>query len=76
LIASTSDLDQISEFIGADALIYQEIESLENAIGLKDLCLACLNGEYPTEHARRIRDRVAADGGSTKGRDYEREFSS
>lgn len=75
LIASTSDLQQISAYIGADALIYQETESLENAIGLKDLCLACLNGEYPTEHARRIRDHVATEGGESQGRDYEREFS-
>ncbi|MGQ4911045.1 MAG: amidophosphoribosyltransferase [Candidatus Thorarchaeota archaeon] len=76
LIASSSDIDAISEYVGADALIYQEVPNLENAIGLKDLCLACLNGHYPTPHAREIRDRVASHASTGTERDYEREFTS
>ena len=75
LIASTTDLNSIADFIGADALIYQEENTVENAIGLKDLCLACLNGEYPTEHARKIRGNLSEHGSTTNQRDYERDFS-
>ncbi|MFX1482083.1 MAG: amidophosphoribosyltransferase [Promethearchaeota archaeon] len=75
LIASTSTIEEIASFIEADALLYQETDTLENAIGLKDLCLACLNGDYPTEHAKEIRKtiqkQVAQD---FTGRDYERDL--
>jgi amidophosphoribosyltransferase len=74
LIASTSDIDAIAEFIGADALIYQEQHTVENAIGLKDLCLACLDGNYPTKHARTIRGNLSQSGASSNQRDYERDF--
>ncbi len=72
LIAAEAEEEQIAEFIGADALIYQTMNGLVNAIGLRDLCLACLNGEYPTEHARRIRAAVATNAGPPESRDYER----
>ena len=75
LIASTSDVDTIARFIGADALIYQEQHTVPNAIGLKDLCLACLDGNYPTEHARRIRDNLSLSHRQSDERDYERDFS-
>lgn len=75
LIASTTDINSIADFIGADALIYQEQNTVENAIGLNDLCLACLNGNYPTEHARNIRGNLSEHGESSNQRDYERDFS-
>ncbi len=75
LIASTSDVESIARFIGADALIYQEQHTVPNAIGLKDLCLACLDGNYPTEHARRIRDNLSQGCSKSDKRDYERDFT-
>ena len=72
LIASGTSLKGIANYIQADALIYQDMTSLENAIGLKDLCLACLDGEYPTEYARKIRKNIEENGASLDGRDYER----
>jgi amidophosphoribosyltransferase len=72
LIASTTNVDSIAKFIGADALIYQEEAMMQNAIGLKDLCLACLDGEYPTAHARSIRKIVQKEGSYSDERDYER----
>jgi amidophosphoribosyltransferase len=74
LIASTTSIDSIAEFIEADALIYQEESTLENAIGLKDLCLACLDGEYPTAHARSIRKVIQREGSCSDERDYERDL--
>ncbi|NWF94915.1 MAG: amidophosphoribosyltransferase [Candidatus Thorarchaeota archaeon] len=72
LIASEKDLEKIREFIDADAVIYQDMDSLVNAIGMRDNCLACLDGRYPTEHARWIRQVAAQSGESCTGRDYER----
>ena len=48
LIAWNRPLPDISLEIGADAVIYNDIESLKKAIGLPDLCLACMTGRYPT----------------------------
>jgi amidophosphoribosyltransferase len=72
LIASESDLASIAQHIEADALIYQDTTALENAIGLTDMCSACLDGKYPTEHARLIRQNLAEKDGGGRVRDYER----
>lgn len=41
---------KIAKYFGADSVIYQTIPGLVRSIGLprRDLCLACLNGKYPT----------------------------
>ena len=41
---------KIAKEIGADSVIYQTIPNLVKAIRLpeRDLCMACLNGDYPT----------------------------
>lgn len=48
LAASGKEIEKIREEIGADSLTYQTIEGLKKAIGMENLCMACLNGEYPT----------------------------
>lgn len=45
LIASRGEIDTI----GADSVTYQTLDGLKNAINLTDLCMACLNGDYPVE---------------------------
>lgn len=42
---------KIAEDIGADSVVYQKMENIPKSIGIPkcDLCMACLNGEYPTE---------------------------
>jgi len=51
LIAHNKSVDEITTEIGADSLTYMSMEGLVNAIGMprEELCLACLNNEYPTE---------------------------
>ena len=50
LIAGKKEVEEIRKEIGADTLIYQEIEGLKKAIGLgNNLCMACLTGEYVTD---------------------------
>jgi amidophosphoribosyltransferase len=50
LVASDKNEKEIAQLIGADSVKYQTIEGLIKAIGLSEneLCLACLNGNYPT----------------------------
>ncbi len=49
---SPHEIEKIADEIGCDSLRYQTVEGLAAAIGFerreKDLCLACLNGSYPT----------------------------
>lgn len=51
LIAHNKTVEEIKEAIGADSLTYMNLRGLLRSIGLpkKHLCLACINGEYPTE---------------------------
>ena len=50
-IATKHSVEEIREIIGADSLGYISIEGLVEAIGFSanDLCLACVNGKYPTQ---------------------------
>lgn len=55
LIACGKTDEEIAEILGADAVIYNTIPRIVNAIGFNEwpennhLCLACLTGEYPLE---------------------------
>ncbi len=49
LIATGRDEKQIAEALNADQVIYLDQERLREAIGLKSLCMACLDGKYPTD---------------------------
>ncbi|MDR0888264.1 MAG: amidophosphoribosyltransferase [Candidatus Methanoplasma sp.] len=49
-VANNRSVDEICRIIGADSLGYISIEGLIEAIGKpkNDLCLACVNNQYPT----------------------------
>ena len=51
LIAANYSIEEIQQQLDIDTLGYITMESLIDAIGMpkKDLCLGCLNEEYPTE---------------------------
>lgn len=40
---------ELAEKIGADSVIYLSLDGLKRAIGLKGLCTACINCDYPTD---------------------------
>lgn len=48
LIANNHSIEEITEIIGADSLGYLNIEDAAN-LADGDHCLACFNGEYPTQ---------------------------
>jgi amidophosphoribosyltransferase len=50
-------IEAIRKEIGVNSLIYQSIDNLVKVIGLEnELCLACLNGEYPTKKGNELKD--------------------
>ncbi|HIP17627.1 MAG TPA: amidophosphoribosyltransferase [Methanothermococcus okinawensis] len=49
LIANSKSVDEIKDYIHADSLGYLSIEGLLKGIGRKNLCLACVSGDYPTD---------------------------
>jgi amidophosphoribosyltransferase len=49
LIANKLNVEGIARFIGADSLHYLSEEGLMRALGRKQSCLACFNGDYPIE---------------------------
>lgn len=49
LVAAGRTTPQIAEAIGVDNLFYISEEGLLRALGGKDFCRACLNGDYPTK---------------------------
>ncbi|NYZ80161.1 amidophosphoribosyltransferase [Candidatus Micrarchaeota archaeon] len=55
LIAANKKLEETEKFIGADSVTYQTIAGLKNAIPLH-LCVACLNGDYPTDVSKYAED--------------------
>ncbi len=48
LVAYGKSVEEIAEDIGADGLVYNDVNGLKEAIGMQDLCAACLTGDYPT----------------------------
>lgn len=63
LIATDRDERQIARELGADRVIYLDQEGLREAIGVKGLCMACLDGKYPTDisHAAAFQERRQND---------------
>lgn len=53
------DLNKIAKDLGADSVLYLRVEDLKEAIGFdeNDLCLACLNGDYPTEYGKKFKEQ-------------------
>lgn len=51
LLAADRSVDEISEILGVDSLVYLELDNLLEATGTPTdaFCTACLSGEYPTE---------------------------
>ena len=49
-------INKIAKDIGADSLKYQTIQGLVKSVGkpAKELCMACLTGDYPTPHGKKL----------------------
>ena len=48
LIANGRSTEQIAEWVGANQVVFLDEEDLVEAIEVPELCMACINGQYPT----------------------------
>ncbi len=48
IIAARHSSEDVRRLIGADALVYQDLESLCRLYSDLSCCMACFSGEYPT----------------------------
>ena len=58
LVASGKTIKEIEKEIGADRLIYMDVEGLKQALETTELCTACITNDYPTpiKHAKELSD--------------------
>jgi amidophosphoribosyltransferase len=68
LIAANKSVEEIRKQIGADSLVFQSVDDLVKAIGMKreSLCLGCVTEDYPTQFgqgiSKKIKEAGAKDG--------------
>ena len=55
LVASDREISEIAKIIEAKEIIYIDEKDLKTAIGRSDLCMACIDGDYPTSVEEGIR---------------------
>lgn len=77
LIAAGMTVDQIRDFIGADELIYQEVEDMFSAIHkgnpeIKSACMACFTGNYPTPE---VTEETLAEAEASRGGETMQDFN-
>ena len=61
LVASERSVEQIRRIIGADALVYQPVETLESLYADLGCCTACFSGTYPTGDHPDLLARIAQE---------------
>lgn len=49
LISAYNDVEAVRDITGCDSLAFISMDGLRKAIGIHDMCMACFNGNYPTE---------------------------
>lgn len=48
-VARWRSYEQIAQHLGADSVVFNDVEDLKVAIGTDALCVACCDGKYPTD---------------------------
>ncbi len=69
LIAASRTIEEVEKEIGADRLVYMDVEGLEKALGTKELCTACVTNNYPTsvEHTKELAELRKSHQAQMKG---------
>ena len=61
LIAANKTEEEIAEFIGADAVVYQSLEDLQELYKDLPCCFACFNADYPVVDSVKMLKEVAKE---------------
>jgi amidophosphoribosyltransferase len=65
LIANKMNIEQIKNYIGADALFYFDLKDLPEVFNNTPVCNACFTGDYPTPNINKILQDIVQDRTST-----------
>jgi len=71
LIGFNRDEEEVARLLGADSVNYQRVDDFCDAVGTRNLCLACVTGSYPTPYAQKLAEegrRLALEGRKVEGR--------
>jgi len=73
LIATRKSVEEIRKAVGADSLVFQTMDGLVQAIGMKkeELCTGCLDEAYPTQIGIDIANKMKAAGNTVGIRAWE-----
>ncbi|MFA6328331.1 MAG: amidophosphoribosyltransferase [Candidatus Micrarchaeia archaeon] len=73
LIATRKSVEEIRKAVGADSLVYQAMDGLVQAIGMKkeELCTGCLDEAYPTQIGIDIARKMKSAGNKSGIRAWE-----
>jgi amidophosphoribosyltransferase len=70
LVATDKTYDEIEKALGADRVIYLDVDYLKKSIDVPNLCTACLDGEYPVDissaenfNENRVKETEVSPGG-------------
>jgi amidophosphoribosyltransferase len=58
ILASNYEINEIARYIGADAVIYQNLEDLEELYKDLPICHACFSGRYPTGISKELLQEI------------------
>ncbi|MCD6375856.1 MAG: amidophosphoribosyltransferase, partial [Caldisericaceae bacterium] len=58
ILASHYDVDEIRQYLGADEVIYQDLEDLKDLYKDLPICHACFSGEYPTGAGEEVLEAI------------------
>ena len=58
ILASNYKIEEIAPFLGADVVIYQSLEDLENMYSDLPICHACFSGKYPTGITKELLEEI------------------
>jgi len=61
LVAAHCDLERVRASLGADALVYQSLDALQELYRDLPCCYACFDGRYPTGHTRETLSELARE---------------
>ncbi|MHA1448477.1 MAG: amidophosphoribosyltransferase [Candidatus Hodarchaeales archaeon] len=64
LAGNGASLADLEEMTGVDEIIYQGIGDMYEAIGISDLCMACVDGRYPTSFGKELNAKNHQNGDS------------
>ena len=75
LIATQKSVEEIRKLVDADSLVYQSVDDLVLALGMKksELCLGCITEDYPTQFGKEISRKIKEAGTKEGVRVWEEE---